>query len=98
MSSWPDVVTDAFRRYGLDEHVEFVPSWFNQTLPKLRDHRWAPIPLDADMYESTSEALAYLYPGLARGGFVISGDYIHEPCRRAVEDLGTGFGIEDGIH
>lgn len=94
-----DVVKDAFRRYGLlDEHVEFVPGWFNQTLPKLRNHRWALVRVDADMYESTSDALAYLYPGLASGGFVIIDDYVHEPCRRAVEDFRTSFGIEDEIH
>jgi O-methyltransferase len=88
-----------FERYCLlDEHVRFLPGWFADTLPGLREHRWAVIRIDADMYGSTIEALENLYPGLSPGGYTIVDDYrCVEACRRAVDEYRRREGIEEPI-
>jgi O-methyltransferase len=87
-----------FRRYDLlDDQVRFLAGWFRDTLADVPIERLAVIRIDADMYQSTSEALAALYPKLSPGGYVIVDDYALEPCRRAVDDYRTAMGITDEI-
>jgi len=91
-------VQDAFRRYGLlDEQVRFVRGWFKDTLPTLRGNKWALIRIDGDLYESTMDALSNLYPDLSRGGYVVIDDYVHPPCREAVEQFRAREGIDEPI-
>ena len=91
-------VRSTFRRYELlDEQVRFVCGWFRDTLPRLRDERFAVIRLDGDMYESTMVALESLYPQLSVGGYVIVDDFALRPCRQAVEDYRAREGIEEPI-
>jgi O-methyltransferase len=94
-----DDVRESFRRYDLLDHqVVFLEGWFRDTLPEVRGHPWAVIRLDADMYESTTDALANLYPSLAPGGFLIVDDYLSvDACRQAVEDYRAAEGITDSI-
>jgi Macrocin-O-methyltransferase (TylF) len=102
---WPnlsislDEVRANFARFGLlDRQVEFVEGWFRDTLPPLRGHSWSVIRLDADMYESTIDALRNLYDGLAPGGWLIIDDYQDIPaCRRAVDDFRDERSIEEPI-
>ena len=77
-----------FAKYGLlDDQVVLLEGWFKDTLPNAPIERLAVMRLDGDMYESTIEALAHLYPKLAPGGFCIIDDYgAVEACREAVED------------
>ena len=43
---------------------------------------------NGDMYQSTMDALRYLYPKLSVGGYVIIDDYGAVPgCKAAVEDF-----------
>jgi O-methyltransferase len=88
-----------FERYGLLDHqVRFLKGWFRDTLPTLRDHRWAVIRLDGDLYESTMDGLESLYPGLSPGGHLIVDDYgAYESCRRAVDDYRAAKGITEAI-
>ena len=88
-----------FRRYGLlDDRVRFLQGWFKDTLPTVRDRRWAVIRLDGDMYESTMDALINLYDNLSPGGFAIIDDYGCIPaCKQAVEDFRVARGITDPI-
>lgn len=81
-------VKENFRKYGLlDEQVRFLKGWFRDTLPSAPVNKLAILRLDGDMYESTIDALANLYPKLSTGGFVIIDDWGSvEGCRRAVED------------
>jgi O-methyltransferase len=78
-----------FSRYGLlDEQVCFLPGWFKTTLPAAPINQIAVLRLDGDMYESTMEALLYLYDKVSQAGFVIIDDYGALPnCRAAVEDF-----------
>lgn len=101
---WPGLAVDLesvkgnFARLGLlDEQVEFVEGWFRDTLPALRDHRWAVVRLDGDLYESTADALENLYDGLATGGWLIIDDYEIPACRQAVADFRSARDITEPI-
>jgi len=94
-----DQVKLAFSRFGLlDEQVRFLKGWFKDTLPNLHGNRWSLIRVDADLYESTIDALKYLYPNLSVGGYVIIDDYGSLACcREAVQDYRAINGIADEI-
>jgi O-methyltransferase len=66
---------------------------FSQTIPKAVDvQQIAVLRLDADLYESTKEALA-LYDLLSPGGWCIVDDWALSGCRQAVEEkLGGKMG------
>ena len=85
-----------FARYGLlDDRVRFVEGWFRDTLPDLREHRWAILRLDGDLYESTMDALTNLYPGLSEGGWLIIDDYEIPACIEAVGDFRAAHGVTE---
>jgi Macrocin-O-methyltransferase (TylF) len=79
-------VRDHFSRFNLlDDQVKFLPGWFHETLPTAPIEALALIRLDADLYDSTYEALRSLYPKLSRGGYIIVDDYnSFMECREAV--------------
>ena len=85
--SLPEVKAN-FARYGLlDEQVWFLPGWFRDTLPDAPIGELAILRLDGDIYESTAEALQYLYPKLSIGGYTIVDDYgAVRTCKAAVDD------------
>jgi len=91
-------VRENFAKYHLlDDQVVFLKGWFEETLPRLTDERFAVIRLDGDMYGSTIVALENLYPRLSRGGFCIIDDYALPGCRKAVEDYRQAHGIQTPI-
>lgn len=92
-------VQSHFDRYGLlDDQVRFLRGWFRDTLPKAPIESLAVMRLDGDMYESTTDALANLYPRLSVGGYVIVDDYGAIPaCAQAVRDFRGLHGIVDPI-
>jgi O-methyltransferase len=93
-----DEVRSYFARLGLDHDLRFVEGFFHETMPRLRGGRWAIARLDGDTYESTWVSLEALYPGLARGGYLIIDDYGFVPaCRQAVEDYRREHGIDEEI-
>ena len=88
-------VKDIFRRYGLlDEQVQFVPGYFDKTLPTVPVKSLAILRIDADYYESTVPCLENLYPKLAVGGFLILDDYgLPLGERRAVDEYRTSMAL-----
>lgn len=88
-----------FAKYGLlDEQVGFLKGWFKDSLPTAPIQRLAVARLDGDMYESTMDALANLYPKLSAGGYLIVDDYGAVPaCRRAVEDYRQAHHIQEPV-
>jgi O-methyltransferase len=93
-----DSVKCTFERYGLlDERVKFLVGWFRDTLPSAPIAELALIRLDADMYGSTMDALAALYPKLSIGGYVIVDDYWLPRCRAAVDDYRREHQIADEL-
>ncbi len=87
-----------FQKYGLlDETVRFLPGFFNDTLPTAPLQQLALIRLDGDLYESTLVAIENLYPKLSIGGYLIVDDFSLPPCRQAISDYRTRFGITEEI-
>ena len=94
-----DEVRSNFQRYGLlDDQVRFLKGWFRDTLPAAPIGQLAVIRLDGDMYESTMDALAALYPKLAIGGYLIVDDYnAVAGCRKAIYDYRYRNNISEEI-
>lgn len=88
-----------FKDYNLlDEQVEFLPGWFRDTLPQAPVVKLSLMRLDGDYYESTLDALFWLYPKLSAGGYCIVDDWGAIPaCRKAVEDYRSVFGLDERI-
>lgn len=88
-------VRDHFARYGLlDEQVRFLRGWFCDTLPGSGIGSVALLRIDADLYDSTYQALAELYPRVPPGGYVVIDDYhTFTECRAAVTDYFAAEGI-----
>ncbi len=88
-----------FARYGLlDEQVRFLDGWFGATLPGAPIERLAVLRLDGDLYQSTIEALRWLYPKLSVGGYLIVDDYGAIPaCKTAVDDYRADHRITEPI-
>jgi hypothetical protein len=88
-------VKQNFARYGLlDDHVRFLKGWFKDTLPKAPIKQLAVLRVDGDLYESTTEALEYMYEKVSPGGWVIDDDYGAVPnAKKAVEDFRAKHGI-----
>ncbi len=91
-------VKQNFARFGVDEGVEFVLGFFDETLPGMADKKFAIVRLDGDTYEATMLALDSLYSGLAVGGYLIIDDYaLIDECKEAVADFRGRHGIEEPI-
>jgi O-methyltransferase len=88
-----------FEKYDLlDEKVVFLAGWFKDTLPTANIEKLAIIRLDADLYESTYQALENLYPKLSSGGYIIVDDYNAFPnCKKAVDHYRKMLNISDTI-
>jgi O-methyltransferase len=93
-----DEVRGNFARFGYDRGVEFIPGFFEDTLPQLTDRTFAVVRLDGDSYSATNVGLHSLYPALSPGGYIIIDDYgVVEGCRRAVDDFRSQYGITEPI-
>ena len=91
-------VENNFRKYGLlDGQVIFLKGWFEDTLPNAPIEKLAILRLDGDMYGSTMDALASLYPKLSSGGFCIIDDYSVSRCKKAVDDFRAENGIDSEV-
>lgn len=93
-----ETVQENFRRYDLlDSQVHFLKGWFKDTLPGAPITSISVLRLDGDLYESTWQALTYLYPKLSVGGYVIIDDYMIVSCQQAVNDFRKLNNITDSI-
>lgn len=92
-------VEDSMNYFGLnDEQVVFLEGWFKDTLKGLSDEKFALIRLDGDYYESTRDAIKYLYPRLSNGGYVIIDDYnLPVGCKKAIDEYRKENGISTPI-
>lgn len=68
-----DEVKGNVQAYGNINVCEFVPGWFNETMP-LFNKKIALAYLDVDLAESTRTCLKYLFPLLSPGGAIYSQD------------------------
>ena len=88
-----------FQKFGLlDEQVKFLKGWFKDTLPNAPIEKLSILRLDGDMYESTIQALEFLYPKLSIGGYLIIDDFdVVAGCKKAVMDYRAKFNITEEI-
>src|SRR5262249_40038419 len=90
-----------FKSYGLlDDQVRFLKGWFKDTLPAAPIKALSLLRLDGDFYESTRDALVYLYDRVSVGGYVILDDYGEDTwtyCRRAVDEFRMERHIDDPL-
>ncbi len=94
-----DEVKQAVGRFGLlDDKIEFIVGFFENSLKSLEGKRFAVVRLDSDSYDSVETSLEYLYPLVSRGGFVIIDDWHLPGCRMAVTNYRSQLGITDEIH
>lgn len=98
---WPDrwvaslaEVQANLDQLGLLDQVELLPGLFADSLPKLAGRRFALMRLDADSYDSTMTALAWLYPLLCRDGVVIIDDWHLPGCKLAVINYVRRHGLQ----
>jgi cephalosporin hydroxylase len=78
--------------------IRILKGWFKDTLPSAPINQLSILRLDGDMYESTIDALYYLYPKLEVGGFCIIDDWGAVPaCRKAVEDYRRVMELDEQI-
>jgi len=75
---------------GEDEFIEYRPGWIPETFSGL-DHSLIRLAhVDVDLYESTLNCLAHIYPRLAIGGIIVLDDYGFVSCpgvRKAVDEF-----------
>ena len=84
-----DEVRRLFEKYDLlDNQVQFIKGWFKDSLPQAPVEKLALLRVDGDLYESTYDALQFLYSKVVPNGFVIVDDYgDFKPCRQAVDEF-----------
>jgi O-methyltransferase len=77
-----------FEKFGVStENVDFLPGWFEDTLPTLVNRNLAILRMDGDMYSSSTHILSALFDRVTPGGFVIVDDYALKGARVAVHDF-----------
>jgi len=72
-------------RYGAVDVCEFVPGWFEDSMPGFHE-RIAVAFVDVDLASSTATCLRYLYPLLVPGGSIFSHDGHLPLCMDVIRD------------
>jgi O-methyltransferase len=73
--------------------------WFKDTLPHTKAEQIAFLRLDGDLYESTWEALLYLYDRVINGGIIYVDDYgSFNGCSKAVNKFRIKRKIYEPLH
>jgi len=90
-SYFSDTTLDQVKKNILpvSENIWFYEGYFPDTIPDgLRDHNFAFVHLDADLYEPTFEGLMFFYPRMSKDGLIVIHDYNAWPgARKAVDDF-----------
>lgn len=56
--------------------ISYHQGYFPQTAAAVADRKFSFVHLDADLYESTIEALKFFYPRMSPGGIILCHDYL----------------------
>lgn len=72
--------------------VKIVPGYFSETLPQNPHLRFAFCHVDADLYTSIKECIAYILPRLSVGGVIVFDDYGFRSTPGAKEAVEEYFG------
>jgi hypothetical protein len=79
-----ELVKEYMDMWGI-EGIVYHKGWFKDTVPEY-EGKIALLRLDGDLYSSTKVCLEYLYPKLAKGGYLIIDDYQLPGCKKAVDE------------
>jgi O-methyltransferase len=86
---WPDVIRRQAGELGVGDRVEVHQGFFADSFPRIAaDARFAFAHIDANIYEGTRDACAYVIPRMNRGGVVVFDDY------NGLMDLGARLAID----
>ncbi|MEW6515578.1 MAG: TylF/MycF/NovP-related O-methyltransferase [candidate division FCPU426 bacterium] len=80
-----DEIKGNISRYGAIEVCEFVPGFFNRSLPRL-NVKPAAIVLDVDLISSARDCLKSLWPRLKKGGYVFTHEAESETYMQGLMD------------
>lgn len=72
------------------KNISLIPGFFNESLNRFPERRFAFVHLDCDMYASYMQCLTYFYPRLQKGGIVLLDEYNDPPwpgCNLAVDEF-----------
>lgn len=72
-----------------NDNLHIKEGVFPETTEGIDEERYAFVHIDADLYQSTKDALEYFYPRLAQGGVIVVHDYNHdwEGATKAVDQF-----------
>lgn len=77
-TQWKERLLKRVKDYGLQEVVEIVPGYFNDTLPKFgSSKKFAFVHIDCDLYTSVRPVLDALYDLVSDGGYIVVDDFFH---------------------
>jgi hypothetical protein len=89
-----DTSLEAVRSFLSDcPNVDFHPGYFPESIAGLEDLRFALAYIDADIYQSTKDALEFFYPRMVPGGIMVFDDYEWPRCpgvKLALEEFLAG--------
>ena len=70
-----ELVRNLIRQLGLDDIVNIVAGYFEDTCPSLSVEAISVLWLDCDLYGSYKTCLEHLYPRVSSGGYIIFDEY-----------------------
>lgn len=88
ITQWKDRLEKRIGDFGLQDVVEVVPGFFDDTLPRFSPQtKFAFVHVDCDLYTSVRPVLDALYDRVSDGGYIVIDDFFHPaqgPLRAAV--------------
>lgn len=87
------LVHEKLQRLGLDDCVQLLQGYFEETLQRLSECRFCFVHLDCDLYDSYKSCLEFFYPRLVPCGIILFDEY-HDSawpgCDKAVDEFFDG--------
>ena len=80
-----DEVSKYLRKY---ENVTIIKGLFPETGKCIMNNKFSLVHLDVDLYKSTKDCLEFFYSRMAKGGIIVSHDYVTSPgVKMAIDDF-----------
>lgn len=82
-----DMVLENLKDY---RKVQIMKGWIPDRFAEVADRSFSLVHIDVDLYQPTLDSLAFFYPRMAKGGFIVCDDYGSENCpgaKRAFDEF-----------